>query len=309
MRTTTALPTGEQHQIRHGDQTVVVVEVGGALRRYTVGRRDVLDGFAADEVVDDGRGQLLVPWPNRVGDGRYRWAGRDHQLPLDEVEARNAIHGLLRWSPWAVRDRGDSRVTLATTLWPRPGYPFRLDVQAEYALTADGLHVTVTARNDGDRPAPYGVGQHPYLTVGTALVDHAWLTVPARRWLRTDPRGLPRVTMPVEGTPYDFRSPRAVGALRLDTAFGDLLRDRTGRCVVGLGDPGTGRGVDVWLGEGADWVQVYSGDTLADPARRRRSLAVEPMSCPPDAFRTGQGLVSLEPETSHTLRWGLVPHG
>jgi aldose 1-epimerase len=208
-----------------------------------------------------------------------------------------------------VRDRADSRVALATTLWPRPGYPFHLDVDVEYALADDGLHVSVTARNVGDRPAPYGVGQHPYLTVGAAHVDRVRLTVPARTWLRTDDRGLPVETGPVEGTPFDFRSPQLLGARRLDTAYGDLLRDRTGRCVVALEDPATGRSVDVWLGEGAEWVQVFSGDTVTDPARRRQSLAVEPMSCPPDAFRTGQGLVSLDPGASHTLRWGLVAHG
>lgn len=60
----------------------------------------------------------------------------------------------------------------------------------------------------------------------------------------------------------------------------------------------------MWLGEGADYLQVCSGDTLAAP-RRRTGLAVEPMSCPPDAFNSGEGLVALGPGAAHRLRWGV----
>ncbi|MGH8970346.1 MAG: aldose 1-epimerase family protein, partial [Actinomycetes bacterium] len=153
----------------------------------------------------------------------------------------------------------------------------------------------------------YGIGQHPYFTVGTALVDDALLTVPAECWVRTDERGLPVATEPVAGTPYDFRSPRRVGDLRLDTPYAELARDGSGRSVVRLSRPAGGPGLDVWLGGGAHFLQVFSGDTLPDPARRRRGLAVEPMSCPPDAFRSGIGLVTLEPGGAHTLRWGVTP--
>lgn len=298
--------TGRQLTLRHGSHSVVVVELGGALRHYAIGGRPVLDGFAADDRITGGRGQLLVPWPNRVRGGRYRWHGQDLQLPLTEPVNGNAIHGLLRWTSWQVLEEADSRAVLEVTLWPQPGYPFHLRVRAEYVLGDEGLEVAVTALNQGASVAPYGVGQHPYLTVGTATVDDAVLTVPARSWVRTDDLGLPVATEPVAGTPYDFRTPRAIGAQHLDTPFSDLDRDARGRAVVRLAHPSGEHGTDVWLGEGADFLQVYTGDTLPE-GERRRAVAMEPMSCPPDALRSGASIVALGPDERHTVRWGISP--
>lgn len=300
--------TGAQHQLRHDDQSAVVVELGGALREYNVGGRPVVAGFGTDKTIEGGRGQLLAPWPNRVRGGAYQWEGQQLQLPLSEAEHGNAIHGLMRWTSWEALETAADRVVLGATLWPQPGYPFLLELTAAYALSADGLDVTITARNAGPRAAPYGVGQHPYLTVGTDLVDDVLLTVPAGRWLRTDERGIPSATEPVEGTTYDFRTAQRIAGRRLDTAFTSLEPDATGGSVVRLAHPAGVRGVDVRLGEGADFVQVYSGDTLPEAARRR-ALAVEPMTCPANAFQSGDALVTLESGDLHTLRWGLTPWG
>ncbi len=302
-------PTGASWRLVRGDQSAVVVQLGGALRDYTVHGRPLLDGFPEGAAVTGGRGQLLVPWPNRVGDGRYRFEGRELRLPLTEVEKGNAIHGLLRWVLWKPLARTEDSVLLGTTLCPQPGYPFLLDVRVEYRLGPEGLGVAVRATNTGTRPAPYGVGQHPYLTVGTELVDSAVLTVPARYRLRTDARGLPVGREPVDGTPYDFRTARPVGGLPLDTAFTGLGRGPDGRATVRLAHPSGQEGVDLRLGEGTRYVQVYTGDTLAEPERRRRGIAVEAMSCPPDAFRSGTDLAVLEPGATHVFRWGLNPRG
>ncbi|MFI6586086.1 aldose 1-epimerase family protein [Embleya sp. NPDC050493] len=290
-----------------GAHRAVVVELGAALRSYTVGERTVIDGFGEqDDRITGGRGQILVPWPNRVRDGRYRWAGKDLQLPLTEPAGGNAIHGLLRWVAWQVVEASDSRAVLEVPLWPQPGYPFHLRLRARYSLSAEGLDVAVTTRNLDTSPAPYGFGQHPYVTAGTALVDQAVLTVPARTWLRTDERGLPVSTEPVTGTEYDLRTPQTIGVLRLDTPFTDLDRDADGRATVRLAHPSGAFGTDVWLGEGADYVQVYTGDTLP-PEQRRRAVAIEAMTCPPDALRSGAGLVTLGPGEQHTVRWGITP--
>ncbi len=305
----TPTASGEQWRLRHGAQAAEVVELGGALRHYEVGGRPLLDGFAADERITGGRGQLLVPWPNRVAGGRYRFGGADLQLPLTEPENGNAIHGLLRWVPWRLLARSENAVTLGTTLFPQPGYPYRLEVSAEYRLGPEGLETTVTSTNQGDTAAPYGVGQHPYLTVGTDLVDDALLTVPARCRLSTDEHGLPVGEEQVEGTAYDFRTARAIGEEHLDTAYTGLDRDPAGRCAVRLAHPSGLRGLDVRLAEGVRYVQVYTGDTLTEPGRRRRGVAVEPMSCPADAFRSGTALTVLQPGDSHVLRWGLAPWG
>jgi aldose 1-epimerase len=106
-------PSGEQIEIAVGDQQAVVVEVGGGLRSYSAGSRELVDGYRADEMSSSGRGQVLIPWPNRLQDGRYEFDGRRHQLPLNEPEHRNAIHGLVRWATWTAAEREPHRA--ATT--------------------------------------------------------------------------------------------------------------------------------------------------------------------------------------------------
>jgi aldose 1-epimerase len=297
-------PTGEQVELVHGDQRAVVVEVGGGLRAYAAGQRELLDGYDVDAMSTSGRGQLLIPWPNRLQDGRYEFDGRRHQLALSEPEHGNAIHGLVRWTRWFVREREADRVLLEHVLHPQPGYPFSLALEVEYALAADGLSVRTTATNIGVDACPYGAGVHPYLTVGTPSVDAAILTSPGATVIRSDDRGLPVGTDPVERTPFDFRRARAIAATALDHAFTDLERGDDGLARVELRHP-DGSGVVLWVDEGYRYLMLFTGDPLPDVGRR--SLAVEPMTCPPNAFRTGESLVRLEPGETHTARWGLTP--
>jgi aldose 1-epimerase len=270
----------------------VVTEVGATLRELSDGGRPVIDGFGADEVCGGGRGQLLLPWPNRIRDGAYELGGRRRQLALSEPQLHNAIHGLVRWSNWRLLDRSDHRVRLGITLHPQPGYPGLLELTAGYSLAAGGLRLEVGAVNRGTEPAPFGCGSHPYLKPAAEVVDGGRLRVPARSYLELDERLIPTGRrLPVEGTRFDFRRPRPLGDTRLDTCFADLEEP-----VVEF----DARRVE-WDDSFA-YVQLFTGDTLA-PEQRRRGLAVEPMSCPADAFNSGEGLVMLQPGDSWTGAW------
>ena len=180
-------PSGDQYAIAHGDSQAFITQVGATLRSYTVGGHDVVDGFDVDERATDGRGQVLAPWPNRLTDGHYQYGGRACQAPLNEVSRHDAIHGLVRWLDWTLVERDRATVTLACALRPQPGYEWHLDLQVTYALDDAGLTVTFQAVNAGREPAPFGVGFHPYLTLGTAAIDGLDLTVPAAGFL--DPNG------------------------------------------------------------------------------------------------------------------------
>jgi aldose 1-epimerase len=283
----------------------VVVEVGGGLREYTQGGRNLLDGYGADEMSSSGRGQVLIPWPNRIQDGRYNFDGQDHQLPLDDVEEQDAIHGLVRWAPWTAGDRTENRVVMEHVLHPQPGYPFSVALSVEYRLSDEGLRVLTTATNCGARPLPYGSGNHPYLAAGTPSVDSLTLRVPGGSVLRSDERGIPVDSVPVEGTDCDFRRPRKIGPTVLDHAFTDLERGEDGRALVELRHPDHNEGIALWVDETHPYVMVFSGDPLPDV--NRRSLAVEPMTCPPNAFRTGEDLIQLQPGESFSSGWGIDP--
>jgi aldose 1-epimerase len=302
-------PSGEQFELTHGAQRAVVVEVGGGLRRYALGDWEVLDGYGADEQIANGRGQLLIPWPNRLRDGRYEWDGATQQLALSEPPQGNAIHGLVRWLPWRAVARETDRATLACRLHPQSGWPFTLDVEVTYTLGDDGLAVHTRATNVGAQACPFGAGAHPYLTVGTARVDEVVLRAPGSVRLLADERQIPTGERePVDGTPYDFRDPRPIGELRLDDAFAQLERDADGRARVELAAPDDGgRRVALWMDDAYEWLMLFSGDALPDPERRRRSLGVEPMTCAPNAFQSGEGLRTLQPGETFTGAWGIAP--
>ena len=296
-------PSGQQFEIGAGHQHATIVEVGGGIRAYRVGERDVLHAYPVEAMCDGAHGAPLIPWPNRLDDGRYSFDGADYQVGLSEPDKHNAIHGFLHWRPWQATHQADDRVVMATTLYPLEGYPFLLDVQIDYRLDDDGLTVTTTATNLGDCACPYGSGQHPYLSPGTGLIDDCTLQLAARTRIVTDPeRQLPTGTEDVAGTPFDFRAARPIGDLRVDHAFTDLERDSDGRAWVSL-TGADGRTTEMWVDAAYPLIELYTADTLEAP-RRRHGLGTEPMTCPPNALRTGQGVLRLEPGDTTRSAWG-----
>jgi aldose 1-epimerase len=307
-RISIASPTGQQWRIGHGSQEVVVCEVGATLRTYSVGPTQVLDGFGADEWSHSGRGQVLAPWPNRLADGRFEFNGVRAQAALDEPERRNAIHGLVRWLPWTLQTRHQNQLSLRLQLHPSPGYPFSLLLEIEYHVGREGLTVTTRAQSLEEGPIPFGIGFHPYLRAGADAVDGAILHLPARQTLDMDDRGLPTgVLTPVEGTDRDFTTARFVGPAVLDTAYTGLERDAEGVARATLDAPGGVGGAALWVDPGFPYLMVYTGDTLGEVQRRRRAVAIEPMTCPPNALRTGNDVIVLEPGHEWTARWGIEP--
>jgi len=303
-----ASPTGQQWRIGHGRQEVIVCEVGATLRTYSVREHPVIDGFGVDEWSHSGRGQILAPWPNRLADGRYEFNGVRAQAALDEPERRNAIHGLVRWMPWSLQTRHQNQLSLRLHLHPTPGYPFSLLLDVEYHLGRDGLTVTTTARSFEEEPIPFGLGFHPYLTAGPETVDGAILRVPAHHTLDVDDRGLPTGALtPVAGTERDFTTARFLGPLVLDTAYTTLDREPDGRAGATIDAPGGVSGATLWVDEGFPYLMVYTGDTLPELQRRRRAVAIEPMTCPPNALRTGTDVIDLQPGQDWTARWGIEP--
>jgi aldose 1-epimerase len=287
----------------HGEQRACVVEVGGGIREYEMAARPVLDPYPLEAMCDGGHGTPLIPWPNRLADGRYSFDGVDYQLSLSEPANGNAIHGLLRWRAWRAREHEADRVTLAARIHPMTGYPFAVDVSIEYRLGEDGLTVSTTSTNIGDRACPYGAGQHPYLSPGDGVIDECTLELGARTRIVLDERQLPSASEPVAGGELDFSAARRLGEQRIDCALTDLERDDTGCARARLSAP-DGATVELWADGSYTVLQLFTGDTLS-PARRRRGLAVEPMTCEPNAFRSGVGLVRLEPGESLTTRWGV----
>jgi aldose 1-epimerase len=306
-RPRTSPAAGDQFPIAHGGSAAVITQVGATLRSYTVGEQRVIDGFGADERATDGRGQLLAPWPNRLTDGRYRYGSHDCQAPLNEPSRHDAIHGLLRWLDWSPVAHDPASVTMSCAVRPQPGYEWQLDLDVTYTLDPEGLTVTLRASNADVERAPFGAGFHPYVTLGSTSIDGLELAVPAARYLDPDSPGDHPVMAPVAATPWDFTQPRRIGATRLDTAFGELIRGDDRRAVSRLHDPSGGRSVELWVDEAYPYLMVYTADQVGQPERRRTAVAIEPMTCPPDALRSGMDLIELDPGETWQGSWGLRP--
>lgn len=301
-------PSGRQFSITHGRQRAVITEVGGGLRAYTIDDQDVIDGYDENEMSTVARGAPLLPWPNRLRDGRYEFMGTTYQTPITEVARQNAIHGLTRWLNWAGSQEAGDRVVMSLLLHPQDGYPFTLSLSIAYQLSEHGLTVRTTATNAGDQALPYGAGQHPYLTVGTDRIDQAALRLPALLRLEVDDRQIPTGRLiQVAGTESDFLELRPIGATRLDAAFTNLVADTDGLTRILMQSPDGRRRLTLWMDQTYSYVMVFTGDTIPDARRRRRGLAIEPMTCAPNAFQNGLGLIRLEPGQAVLTTWGILP--
>jgi aldose 1-epimerase len=293
--------SGHQYTLSAGGYTAEIASVGASVRRLRFEGRDLVVPYEESEVRPFFRGALLAPWPNRVVDARYTFGGKENFLAMTEPNRGHALHGLLAWQDWVAEEHTKSSVRLRAEVVPQDGYPFRLLIRVDYVLDDGGLSTTVTATNTGPSPAPYGTAPHPYLVGGTGRVDEWTLSLPADSVLNvTEDRLIPTTLDPVHPE-FDFRAPRSVGTTFIDHAFTDLAYDADGRVTVGV--TGTdGRGAGITFGRDCPWVQVHTADQ-PDPAVSRIGMAVEPMTCPPDAFNSGTDLVVLAPGSSHEARW------
>jgi aldose 1-epimerase len=295
---------GQRWDLEHGTQRASVVQRGGALQSYSVDGTDIVDGFADDELPPAFNGAVLAPWPNRIRDGRWSWDGRQYQLPITEPATGAALHGLVSDVLWQPDCVGADAVTLSVPLVPTAGYPFQLQVTVTWSLSADGLRCQLGALNTGSEPAPFGVATHPFFRLPDARVDALELLLPAGRWLETDSNLLPVALRPTAGSELDFTEPRSLGGLALDTAFTAVTPDfaGVGEAVLSSRDCG----VTIWAEPDFTWWQVYTSDYFEpDSERYRRSLAVEAMTCGPDAFNSGADLIVLEPGVPWSAGWGV----
>lgn len=263
---------------------------GAALRQLVWGAEDLVVPSTPELSLQAFSGRILAPWPNRLRSGEYTWNGVDYRVPVTEAATGTALHGLLCWMDFEIEAVSTPGVVLRAVL-DHPGYPTTLEFRVTYVLHEDrGLSAAVTATNTGDVTAPYGVAAHPYLTCGGGLVDECTLTVPAARVLTTDERKLPLAVGDVTGD-EDLRTAAPFGPRRIDSAYTGLPDEWEVR-LARAGGPA------VVIAGSSPWVQVYSGEEVG-----RAGVAVEPMTCPPDAFNSGDGLIVLEPGQAHTLRF------
>lgn len=286
------LPTGTQYTLRSGETQLVVAEVGATLRRLTHRGREIFWAYPDDDLPVLWSGTTLVPWPNRIRDGRYVFDGEEHLLPVNEPERGTALHGLAGALEWRMTHRSDDALTLAATIYPQPGWAGVLRVEVTHTVGDGTVTVDWRAENVGTTPVPFGYGSHPYFLFDD-LAD-VTLSSPFDTELRVDDRLLPTELGEVTKD-HDFRQPHPLGAAEFDTAFTDAPK----QWVVRLDGPE--HAVTIWADERHPWMQCYTHP-------KRHAIAIEPMTCGPDAFNEGithAGVLRLEPGDVAEGSWGV----
>lgn len=287
---------GARYEITAGGYRAVLAEVGAQLAGLWHDGSPVTVETSPDALPPKSTGAVLLPWPNRIAGGRYSFDGVDYQLPLTEAALGNASHGLVRWVRWRLEQHDAESVTLAHDLVPQPGYPFELRLQVSYRLHAGaGLQVSTAVTNTGRDAAPFGAGFHPYLDLADHELDTAELLVPAAAVFSTDEHQIPTGSLPVAGTAFDFQTLRPIGSQRLDHGFAEL----TGSAALLRTER---RDIELRWDAAYRYLQVFTPPFITPG---RNAVAIEPMSCPANAFNSGEGLIRLEPGAEWTGVWGV----
>lgn len=291
--------------LRSGGRTVrgVIAEEGAAIRRLCVDGVEIAVGIDEHRPVPFSCGAVLIPWPNRVRNGRWVHDGRTHQLDINDPCHESALHGLLRDTAHQVFARSASSITLGAPVIPQRGYPFHLQTEVAYRLVADGLTATHTVRNLGSDCAPVAIGAHPFLTIGDVPTEALTLTVDGSYHIDVDDRLIPSGCTAVAGTQWDLRRGRVIADLDLDDAW-SVPTPAGGRSVHTLRSP-DGRTVSLWADEGFGFVHVFITREFPRADTFATAVALEPMTAPADAFNNGLGLRWLAPDETLSATWGV----
>ncbi|WP_174776502.1 aldose 1-epimerase family protein [Cryobacterium mannosilyticum] len=297
--------SGTQFVLAAHGYTASIASIGASIRSLQYHGRNLIVPFEANQVRPFFRGAILAPWPNRVVDGRYTFGGVEQQLSITEPSRGHALHGLVSWLNFEAVKQASNRLILSATIEAQPGYPHKVTVEIEFALDVTGLQTTVTALNVGPNAAPFGAAPHPYLVAGEGRVNDWMLELPAHRILTVTPgRLIPLRLRDINSgdlAALDFRRPRAIDDTLIDQAFTGIDRDKEGTATVRV-TTNAGSGVALSWGSECPWVQVHTADQ-SERSIDRIGLAVEPMTCPPDAFNSGVNLQVLEPAGSTRASW------
>lgn len=302
--------------LSYHDQRAVISPWGASLRRYFFidadGQEiDIVWGYSGGSGKRGGQGDVLIPFPGRIRDGRYSFDGQRFQLECNDKEAPNAIHGFVRSLPWQVQDVYANKVTLEIRIdaetYAGQGYPFSLAISVMYDLGVSGLTCTFTVKNVGQQAAPVGVGFHPYFTVGATAIDEAEARIPGAAYVEFNERLIPTgKILSAAGTSWDYRRFRKIGRQRFNHCYVRLERDTQGMTTASLRHTALNRVIDITMDHAFSAVVVYTGDAIVDAPRA--AIAIEPMTCASDAFNHPDwGLKRLVPGETFS-GWYAVRH-
>ncbi len=275
-----------------GNEITIIPEMGARLNHFQVNLHgdsvDIIDGYTDAHALSLGtltKNAPLAPFPNRVADGKYHFGGHEHQLAINRPHEHNAIHGFVFNREFTLESTGKVEdfyeLTLRSLIEAEEGFPWPFTMVIKYRFGGVWLEIDTEIINTGKHYMPVGFGWHPYFRTSGGI-DHLRLTLPEVERLVIDDRKLPTGEKETFDT---FSAAHPIGATEFDSGFQMVGAERE----VQLFDETLGLYITLTMPEADvryDYLQVYT-------APNRESIALEPMTCAPNAFNNGMGLKKL----------------
>jgi aldose 1-epimerase len=243
---------------------------------------------------------LLFPFPNRVNEGSYAYNGQIFELNINEIDRGHALHGFVWNKPFEVTRKESNRDK--AEVWMeyeekniQPYFQFTYLIKVVVSLSVNGLKVSTIVTNTSANTMPYGLGWHPYIQMNGKSIDELNVNFPSGEILELD-----EVMIPTGNTKQlHAAKDEPLAGQELDQCI--HLNGKEIGAVVCIYDPASGTAINVWQRkghEGYHFLQTYTPP-------HRKSIAIEPQTCAPDALNNKKGLLYLEPQQSHEFEWGI----
>ncbi|MCB0661952.1 MAG: hypothetical protein KDC24_04385 [Saprospiraceae bacterium] len=278
-----------------GNEIILTPEFGATILQVQLKGQPLLDTYPDPEALESlswARNSILIPYPNRIRDGKYSWKGNAYNFPINNKATANSIHGFIRNQPSSVEsvDLSEDYAQIVCSI-PYDGnldaYPWPFTVTITYTISEEqGFEMEMMVENAGANEIPMGMGWHPYFTIGGKANE--WeLSIPGSKKVEVDEKMIPT------GQLSDFEWDGPIGDLKIDTCFFVKSKELL-EVNLSAGD----KKLLYWQ-DGHVW-PFYQLFIPPD----RHCIAIEPMTCNVDAFNNKDHLKILGPGATFKGKFG-----
>ncbi len=290
----------------NGDRVCIVPSLGGIILELILSKNNKGYSIIDSSDCDPGKsncfsykGSKLTPFPNRIRDGKYCFKGSYYQLPINHRHENHAIHGLVYDKSFSLVKLIANKVCAELEIeycysGGDVGFPWCFRVTLVYTLTNKGIKITTYIKNTGTQDMPFGDGWHPYFKFNE-VVDDLMISIPSSKKILVDGRMIPNGKFERND---DIKNLRLIGNKVLDSGF---QIETLGISTTQLYSPKKDTKINVW--QDSDFAKYNYLQIYIPPSRE--SIAIEPMTCAPDAFNNHEGLNILSPNSEFKGEYGV----
>ena len=301
----------EQVHIGNGENELSFVPSNGGFvtdLKFKLNNRtfNIIDGYQDEESLinkDYYKSAFLLPFPNRLNEGKYTYKGKNYEFPINDTECNNALHGFEDCYEMQLQDvrlNGENAEVVLHHSYngQNPAYPFPFEFTVIYTLSENNsFECEVKIENPNDFTIPIGFGWHPYFKLGNLPVEKLELQMPTVDQVLIDDRMLPTGEFKSVNTYNLFTN---LTGKEFDTCF-KSIDGSVSEVVINAASINTK--LSYWQeNEAFPYFQVFIPP-------KRKSIAIEPMTCNVNAFNRPDDLKELNGNERLRGKFGVLVTG